>query len=100
MSKEKDNTVGAVTSNAFVSAAKNQGEELVTVKFFKDNGKYKDDICVSVNGRTCIVQRGVPVTIKRKYLWAIENSMAQDEATVELIEAEQAAYDSKAKQLD
>ena len=23
-------------------------------KFFKDNGKYKDDICVSVNGRTCI----------------------------------------------
>lgn len=32
--------------------------ELVPVQLFKDNNKYKDDVFISVNGETCLIQRG------------------------------------------
>ena len=44
-------------------------EEYVTVKLFKDNGKYKDDVFVAVNGEGCNIPRGIPVKIKRKFAW-------------------------------
>ena len=39
--------------------------ELVEVKLFKDNNKYKDDVYVSVNGENCVIKRGEKVKIKR-----------------------------------
>ena len=47
--------------------------ELVTVRLFKDSGKYKDDVFVAVNGVGMIVPRGVDVEIPRKYAEAIKN---------------------------
>lgn len=52
--------------------------ELVTVKLFKDNDKYKDDVFVAVNGKGMIVPRGKEVQIPRKYAIALKNSEAQD----------------------
>ena len=54
------------------------GEELVTVQLFKDNERYSADLYVAVNGERILIQRGVPVQIKRKFAEVIERSMAQD----------------------
>lgn len=56
-------------------------EEYVEVELFKDGGKYKDDVYVSVNGETCLVQRGVPVKIKRKFAEVIRESIEQNNHT-------------------
>lgn len=55
----------------------------VTVKLFKDNGKYKDDVFVAVNGVGMIVPRGVEVKIPRKYAIALANSEKQASFAVE-----------------
>ena len=52
--------------------------ELVSVKLFKDNDRYKDDVFVAVNGVGMIVPRGIDVQIPRKYAIALQNSEAQD----------------------
>lgn len=51
--------------------------EKVTVKLFKDNNKYKDDVFVAVNGIGMLVPRGVEVQIPRKYAIALSNSEKQ-----------------------
>lgn len=56
-------------------------EELVEVELFRDGGKYSGDVYVSVNGENCIVQRGVPVKIKRKFYEVIKQSIEQDQRT-------------------
>lgn len=58
-----------------------EGEEYVEVELFRDNGRYKDDVLVCVNGESCQIQRGVRTKIKRKFYWAIQNQMRQDKAT-------------------
>lgn len=60
--------------------------ELVEVRLFKDNNKYKDDVYVSVNGENCVIKRGIPVKIKRKFAKVLENSDMQDYETSMLIE--------------
>jgi len=52
--------------------------ELVTIKLFKDNDRYKDDVFVAVNGVGMMVPRGKEVEIPRKYAIALQNSEAQD----------------------
>lgn len=61
-------------------------EELVEIKLFKDNGKYKDDVFVSVNGETLAIKRGERVKIKRKFAEVLDNSDHQDQETARLIE--------------
>ena len=60
--------------------------ELVKVKLFKDNNKYKDDVFVSVNGENCVIKRGVEVEIKRKFAAVLDSSDLQDYETSMLIE--------------
>lgn len=60
--------------------------ELVEVKLFKDNNKYKDDVFVSVNGENCVIKRGERVKIKRKFALVLEQSDLQDYETAKLIE--------------
>lgn len=60
--------------------------ELVEVKLFKDNNKYKDDVFVSVNGDNCYIQRGERVKIKRKFAEVLEQSDRQDFQTAQRIE--------------
>ena len=62
--------------------------EYVEVKLFKDNGRYSDDVFVSVNGETCLIKRGERVKIKRKFAAVLESSDLQDYETAKLIERE------------
>lgn len=57
--------------------------ELVEVRLFKDNDKYKDDVFVAVNGVGMMVPRGKDVKIARKYAIALKNSEAQDSFAVQ-----------------
>lgn len=79
----------------------NPDDELVTIQLFRDNDKYKDDVFVAVNGQTCLIKRGVPVQIKKKFARVLEQSMAQDIATADLISLETTKFqeDTKARGL-
>lgn len=69
-----------------VEEDKARGEELVEVKLFKDNNKYKDDVFVQVNGENCLIKRGERVKVKRKFAEVLDNSDMQDYETAMLIE--------------
>ncbi|MBE7051953.1 MAG: hypothetical protein E7395_05225 [Ruminococcaceae bacterium] len=68
----------AETKTTETAKSKNYYNELVEVRLFKDNDKYKDDVFVAVNGVGMIVPRGKDVKIPRKYAIALKNSEAQD----------------------
>ena len=67
-------------------------EEMVEVMLFKDNKDYKDDVFVSVNGENCVIKRGIPVKVKRKFALVLEDSSKQDAAAMAFMEAN-AHYD-------
>ena len=60
--------------------------EKVPIELFKDNGKYKDDVFVAVNGENCVIKRGERVQIKRKFAEVLDHSEHQDYETSLLIE--------------
>ena len=66
--------------------------ELVEVKLFKDNNKYKDDVFVSVNGENCVIKRGERVMVKRKFAAVLDNSDMQDYETSLLIEKKSSEF--------
>ncbi len=66
--------------------------ELVSVKLFKDNARYTDDVYVAVNGKNCIIKRGEWVKIKRKFALVLDQSEIQDMRTAEMMEAEQSRF--------
>lgn len=66
--------------------------ELVEVKLFKDNNKYKDDVYVAVNGENCNIKRGERVMVKRKFAHVLDNSDMQDYETSLLIEKKSSEF--------
>ena len=70
----------------FLEEDRKRGEELIEVKLFKDNNKYKDDVFVQVNGENVQIKRGERVKIKRKFAEVLDNSDMQDYETSKLIE--------------
>ncbi len=79
--------VNAKEREAAIAADKERGEELVEVKLFKDNEKYKDDVFIGCNGENVVIQRGVRVKIKRKFAEILDHSELQDYETNELIKS-------------
>ena len=71
--------------------------DLVPIRLFKDNDKYKDDVFVAVNGRSFQIKRGETVQVPAYVAEVLEQSMAQDNATANLIERESSAYAAEAK---
>ncbi len=51
--------------------------EEVEITLHKDDGRYKDDVVVILNGTALIVPRGKKVKIKRKYALVIEQALGQ-----------------------
>ena len=74
-----------------------QGEKMVPIPLFKDNEKYKDDVFVAVNGRSFQIKRGETVMVPDYVAAVLEQSMAQDMATANLIEEESSRYEAEAK---
>ena len=83
-----------------LAAHKAEMDELVEIKLFKDTGKYKDDVFVSVNGETVAIKRGERVKIKRKFAEVLDNSEHQDYETAQLIEKKQREYEKAQAILD
>lgn len=74
-------------------------EERVTIKLFKDNKDYKDDLTVVVNGKAYRIQRGVEVSVPKSVAEVIEHSATQDEKTAQLIESLVADTEQHEKEL-
>lgn len=75
------------------------GEELVPVRLFRDNGKYKDDVFVAVNGERLQIKRGEDVFIKRKFADVLQQSDMQDTATAIMTDQQSSEYSAKASSL-
>lgn len=69
-----------------VCANENYMQQPVTIKLFKDNGRYRDDVYVAVNDRSYLIRRGVEVTVPRFIEQALKNSLAQDEYVASFID--------------
>ena len=80
--------------NAKAKAAEYEAylNEYISVKLFKDNDKYRDDVYVAVNGQNCVIKRGEWVKIKRKFALVLDASEIQDVKTAEYIEREQKSF--------
>lgn len=96
--EEKANAMGGKKVNADTAKANADLEEYVEVKLFKDNGKYKDDVYVCVNGENCLIKRGVKVKIKKKFAMVLEQSDLQDYLTSQLMENKEAEYQAAARE--
>mgnify|MGYP006923195597 CR=1 FL=1 len=66
--------------------------EYVSVKLFRDNDRYRDDVYVAVNGQNCVIKRGEWVKIKRKFALVLDQSEIQDLKTADMLEAEQERF--------
>lgn len=73
-----------------------KANELVTIKLFKDKGKYAADVTVIHNGKSWLIKRGVEVQVPRKVAQIIADSEAQKGYTADLIEG----YKSEGKEAD
>lgn len=92
--KETENIVSdTVENDAVQEIAQETGPKMIKIKLFKDNGEYKDDVFVSVNGMRYQIQRGVEVEVPDFVKEVLDNSAAQDSRTAELIA--QAVEDAK-----
>lgn len=93
------------TTNAFVNSADvkmtsiekamARQNEIVTIKLFKDNGKYKDDVFVEVNDKTFQIQRGVNVKVPRYVADILKQSEKQDQSTATWIQTLEKEYQDK-----
>lgn len=88
----------ANAKNTRMQQAIDRMKEKVTIKLFKDNGKYKDDLVVGVNGVTYQIQRGIAVEVPRYVADVIYQSERQDQNTANMIE--KLTSDYKAKEND
>ena len=73
--------------------------ELVEIKLFKDNDKYKDDVYVAINGKNCVVRRGEWTRIRRKFAMLLDQSEIQDLRTAQMIEGESEKFRTASRAL-
>lgn len=71
-------------------------EEYVEIQLFKDGKDYKDDVSVHCDGENCVIKRGVPVKVKRKFALMLEESQRQDIAAAEYSARQQAEFNADA----
>lgn len=75
-------------------------EEYVEIQLFKDGKDYKDDVFVSCNGENCLIKRGVPVKVKRKFALILEQSAQQDVSAAEYAEERRKEYSTQIQMLN
>lgn len=94
IAEAKAKAIGEMTEEEKKAKAERDAywNELVEVKLFKDNNKYKDDVFVAVNGENCVIKRGEKVKIKRKFAELLDLSDLQDYETSLLIEQKSSEF--------
>lgn len=81
-----ENPEKVITRAERIAREKARCEELVTAKLTKTGDKHKDSLYVAVGGKNILVRAGAQVRIPRKFALVIEESIRQQELTMELIE--------------
>ena len=71
--------------------------EMVDIEPFGDGNYYKDDVFIAVNGKSIVVKRGEKVKVPKKYAEVLENSKAQDKATIKIMNEKSDQYNAETK---
>ena len=82
-----------------IDAAEKYLNEYVSIKLFRDNDKYRDDVYVAVNGKNCVIKRGEWVKVRRKFALVIDQSEIQDLKTAEFLESQQKKFEEATSSL-
>ena len=75
----------------------NDPKRRVKIKLFKDNGRYREPLSVSVNDYEAVIQRGVEVEVPYFVVKHLEEVAAQDEATAAMIGQLSTEWENRAK---
>ena len=67
-------------------------KDMVPIRLFKDNGNYRDDVFVSVNGHNFQIQRGVTVEVPRCIAEVLTHSEEQDQAASLMVDQLEQEY--------
>lgn len=78
----------------------NRMNELVTIKLFKGMGRYKNDVIVRVDGKRYQLKRGVLVHVPRKVYDVVQQQLAQDQETAQMIERKESESQASLKVLE
>ena len=70
-----------------MAAKKENSGEMVSIRLFSDNGRYKGDLFVSVNGVNYQIKRGVTVQVPPEVAEVIQHSEEQDAQSAARMEA-------------
>ena len=70
-----------------MAAKKENNGEIVSIRLFSDNGRYKGDLFVSVNGVNYQIKRGVTVQVPPEVAEVIQHSEEQDAQSAARMEA-------------
>jgi len=73
-------------------------DELVPIMLFKDNDKYSQDLFVSINDKTWLIQRGKQVMIQRYVALHIQEMQEQDMSTAAMIAELSGEYSTRQKE--
>ena len=90
--KKQANAADQAKFREFLRGQEDWLNEYVEVRLFKDNDKYKDDVYVAINGKNCVIRRGVWTRICRKFALLLDQSEIQDLRTAELMEKEASRF--------
>lgn len=66
---------------------KESNDGMVSIRLFSDNGRYKGDLFVSVNGVNYQIKRGVTVQVPPEVAEVIQHSEEQDAQSAARMEA-------------
>lgn len=89
-----DNSEAAEKSEAAEENGTVKGKDTVRIKLFKDNGEYKDDLTIGLNGKMYKIQRGVEVEVPKGVAEIIKRSMESDQRTAALISELESQYEA------
>ena len=97
VAEKKDCAEREKRHKAFLNSQQAYLNEYVEVRLFKDNEKYKDDVYVAINGKNCVIRRGVWTRIRRKFAMLLDQSEIQDLRTAELMEQEASRFANESR---
>lgn len=66
-----------------MAETKGDKPKMKKIRLFRDNGEYKDDLFVSVNGHSFLIKRGVEVEVPDYIAQVIEDAEAQNNKALE-----------------
>lgn len=89
-----DNSEAAEKSEAAEEKEPVKEKDTVRIKLFKDNGEYKDDLTIGLNGKMYKIQRGVEVEVPKGVAEIIKRSMESDQRTAALISELESQYEA------